>query len=259
MKTKSDTVVSFVGNFKYLYKNFSRIYSELTTNGNYKGDILIITSLFAPTLLIKELRRKNIHILRFKKIKFNKNAEHSLSNLNKKPNRHTTKNFQWHKLYLFHKKIKKWKYIFYLDINMTIHDDINELLNIKPTNKLLAREDGYPEFKWKLKSQFDSSQTLFRKLSKNYNLENNKYFQTGLMFFDTSIICSNTFHEIVSLVNKYPISVTNEQGILNLYFIDEKNIYESLVYELNGKITYFYWKLANKKVMITKAKSEQLK
>lgn len=259
MKTESKTVICFVGNFKYLYKNFSRIFNELTINGNYKGDILIITSLFAPTILIKETRGKNVHILRFKKIKFNKKAEYLLSNLSKKPNRHVTKNFQWHKLYLFHEKLKKWKYVFYLDINMTIHHDINELLNIKPSNKLLAREDGYPEFKWKLKNQFDSNQALYKKLSKNYNLENQKYFQTGLMFFDTSIIKSQTLDEIISLVNKYPISVTNEQGILNLYFMYEKNIYENLIHELGGKITYFYWKLLNKEVMITKANTVQLK
>ena len=57
----------------------------------------------------------------------------------------------------------------------------------------------------------------------------------------------------VSLVNKYPFSQTNEQGILNLYFIFLKNNYEELVGEVENKITYFYWLIDNKDVIISKA------
>ena len=39
---------------------------------------------------------------------------------------------------------------------MSIHHDINNLLRETPNNNLLARADGYPTYKWKLKSQFDN-------------------------------------------------------------------------------------------------------
>ena len=39
------------------------------------------------------------------------------------------------------------------------------------------------------------------------------------MYFDTNIIDDSTFEKIISIVEKYPISITNEQGILNLYFL----------------------------------------
>ena len=33
------------------------------------------------------------------------------------------------------------------------------------------------------------------------------------MYFDTSIIKNNTKEEILDLIDKFPISITNEQGI----------------------------------------------
>ena len=155
MVKKTAPVVCFVANFKYLYKNFPRIYQQLRSNGNYKNEVLVITTLISPTFLIKHLNKKNnVTILRFKKIRFDKLTENSFKNLKVDINRHITKNFQWHKLYLFHTKLKKWQYIFYMDINMSIHHDINNLLRETPNNNLLARADGYPTYKWKLKSQY---------------------------------------------------------------------------------------------------------
>lgn len=258
MVDKYNTAICLVANFKYLYKHFPRIYQQLRTKGNYSGEIVVITNMICPSIFIKFLRRKNnVTILRFRKIIFNKEAEEALSSLSAVPNRHLTKNFQWQKLYLFHNKIKKWKYIFYMDINMNIHHDINPILSIKPNKKLFARADGFPDYKWKLKTQFDKSHSKFNDLYKKYNLEITNYFQTGVIFFDTSIVKNNTLSEIKLLVQKFPISITNEQGILNLYFIFEKNQYEQLIDFLNGQLSYFYWKKSDQEVIITKALTEK--
>lgn len=254
MKTDQETSVCFVANFKYIYKHFPRISKELRLIGNFNGEIVLITNLFAPTFLIKETWKKsNVKILRFRNIKFDKNTHKHFISLNIQPNRYLTKYFQWNKLYLFHPKLKRWKYIFYLDINMTIHHDLNLLLSIHPKNQILARADGYPDYVWKLDSQFDQTHKQFNKLKKVYDLRISNYFQTGLMYYDTSIITKNTFKEIIELIKKFPISITNEQGILNIYFIFIKNQYSELVETLGEKITYYYWMLDNKEVMITKA------
>ena len=142
MVDKYNTAICFVANFKYLYKHFPRIYQQLRTKGNYSGEIVVITNMICPSIFIKFLRRKNnVTILRFRKIIFNKKAEEALSSLSAVPNRHLTKNFQWQKLYLFHKKIKKWKYIFYMDINMNIHHDINFQSN--QTKNYLLEQTGF--------------------------------------------------------------------------------------------------------------------
>jgi len=260
MNKFSNTAVCFVADFKYLYKNFSRIYNQLRTNGNYQDEIVIITNFFSPTFLIKDIRKKNgVVVLRFKKIKYDKKTEKSLKNLSVNQNRHINKNFQWNKLHIFTKKIKKWKYVLYLDINLSIHHDINPILNIRPINKIFARADGFPEYKWKLSSQFDQSKKDYKKLSENFDLDRTDYFQTGLMYFDTAIVTSSTFKEIISLVKKYPISTTNEQGILNLYFLFIYKKYKELDSYIEGKLSYFYWKTVDSEVIITKSLKQQYK
>lgn len=260
MQNSSSLTVCFVANFKYLYKNFPRVNQELRTNGNYSGDILIITSLFCPTFLIKNITKDNkVTVFRFKKLKFNSKTEKILKNLNSEPNRHNTKRFQWQKLYLFDKKIKRWKFVFYLDINMHIHHDINHILSIKPNSELFARADGYPDYKWKLSSQFDQTSELYENLKNKYDLEIKNYFQTGVLYFDTELITDNTFSEIISILDEFPISVTNEQGLLNLYFIFLKNQYKHLVEEIDGKLSYYYWNTKDKKIIITKSLVDKYK
>ena len=120
------------------------------------------------------------------------------------PNRNKTKKFQWHKLHLFDEYLKNWDYIFYLDINMNIHYDLNKILDISPTNCFMARVDTYPNYDRELKSQFDQTHSLFAMLEENYKLEVQNYFQTGVMYFDTNIIEKNTKNEIINLVKTYP-------------------------------------------------------
>ena len=50
----------------------------------------------------------------------------------------------------------------------------------------------------------------------------------------------NTLKEIVNLAHRYPISITNEQGILNLYFQKKVDTYIELPEYLDDYIIYFY-------------------
>lgn len=257
-KNNKEKAVAIVCDFNFLRKNLKRFYSELREIGNYKGDLIIITTYFCPTFLFKIINKKNdIKVLRFLKIKFRKDVQLTLENLKTypEPNRHKNKPFQWHKLHLFDEKLKDWDYIFYLDVNMKIHFDMVTILNISPTNKLLARADSFPDYDRTLETQFDKTHPLYSNLAKTYNLEVANYFQTGIMYYDTDIIQHDTKQNIINIVQEFPISITNEQGILNLYFYLNKNHYEEIPSEIGDYITYFYWKLKNKKVIITKADS----
>ena len=40
-KNTNSTAICLVANFKYLYKNFPRIYMQLRNIGKYKGEILV--------------------------------------------------------------------------------------------------------------------------------------------------------------------------------------------------------------------------
>jgi hypothetical protein len=245
-----------VSNFRFLKKYFNKTFSDIRKIGNYTGEIIVITNPLCPTFLITSLRKKNnIKVIRFRKIRFTNSANNILKNLNtgSELNRHLKKQFQWHKIHLFDEKLKAWKFIFYLDINMNIHSDINHILEIPVKNNLLARADAFPDYNRTLSTQFDTTNTIYKSLEVKYDLERKNYFQTGIMYFDTSIIGPKTKNEIIALVEEYPISITNEQGILNLYFYLEKNLYRELPDEVNGYTTYFYWKIKNRKVIISKA------
>jgi len=253
------TVVAVVSDFKFLNSNFNKLYDQLRGHGNYQGEILVITSKFSPCFLIKSIRKKNkVKVLRFKNIKFDKITEFELNNLEtyNDPNRNLTKKFQWHKLHLFDEYMKNWDYVFYLDINMNIHSDINRILAHTPENCFMARSDTYPNYDRELKTQFDQSHPVYIELEENYDLSVNDYFQTGVMYFDTKIISKHTKNQIIDLVNKYPISKTNEQGTLNLYLYLQKKKYRELPSKINGYTTYFYWKLNNENIIITKQLTE---
>ena len=142
---------------------------------------------------------------------------------------------------------------------MNIHHDINPILDVRPEKKIFARADGFPTYTWKLSSKFDNSHKLYKKLREEYDLDTINYFQTGVLYFDTDIIENETMNNILNLIKKYPISITNEQGILNIYFMYIKKQYSHLIEDVDKKLSYFYWKLPNKEVIITKSTVEQYK
>ena len=256
--------VCVAANPKYIYKYLNSFIKNLRTEGNYDGPLVVITNLFASRFLFKIMFKnndKNITFLKFKKTKFNKIAESKLENLKtgSQPNRHITKRFQWEKLNLFDPKLKNWDYIFYLDINMVIHFDINPIFSKLPDKKLFAKADRYPNYDKTLASQFDQTKPDFETLGKEFDLSSEKYFQTGVLYFDTNLIEKNTKYDLVKLTNRFPITLTNEQAIMNLYFANILNCYEELPEESEGIISYFYWKIQDKKVRITKQNTVQNK
>ena len=261
LKMKKDLAVCVVADFKYLYRYFYSFKRDLQLNGNYFGEILIITSLLSPTFLLPSTYSSKVKILRKKKIKLSRSTINILNSNDTKgqPNRNINKKFQWHKINLFDTSVKNWNYIFYLDINMKIHNDISGILSIKPNNKIFARADSYPEYKNNLSSQFDKNTESYIKLKEKYDLTINNYFQTGLLYFDTNIVNTKTKERLIELSEQYPCTITNEQAICNLYFIFEENLYEELVAEINNEISYFYWMLPDKKVIITKQNRIQYK
>ena len=79
------------------------------------------------------------------------------------------------------------------------------------------------------------------------------------MFYDTKIIKKDTKDNLIKLVEKFPLSTTNEQGIMNLHFgFDIKN-YQELDVNVGEYVTYYYWMKKGEKIIITKQSREQYK
>jgi len=64
------------------------------------------------------------------------------------------------------------------------------------------------------------------------------YFQTTVMLYDTNIIDSNTYDNLLNLSREYPISRTNDQGIIALYFTNIKPRFKQI--KTRNEYTHFY-------------------
>ena len=236
--------VTVLANREYL-RFFPSFYDQLRNKGEYRGDINLLTDNSIYLSSFNKKNYKNVNILKFKKIKFSNVTSKKLNSIEN--GRNLTKPFQWNKFYLFDKQFKEWDFNLYVDINMKINGNINNVLNLKKERKLIAPYDAYPDLDWTLESQFNGDEEILKKLKKKYDLSLKKYFQTGILYYDTSIIESNTIQNLKNIVEKYPVSKNNEQGIMNLYFIFEKDLFSPL-----SKDVYSYWSEKNDKAIITK-------
>jgi len=227
----------FICNKNYLSK-FIKTCTQLIENGCYNGNIcLIIGDDLNETIKTNEFIIKNKIIIKyFPDIIFPKSFYEINDNINT-DGRNILKKFQWHKLYLFNIFLKKWNYILYIDCGMNIFSNINYIIECKMKHTLLAHSDAYPTYEWKLNTQFDKNNKLYHNLNNNYNL-NIDYFQTTMMLYDTTIIKENTFQDLYNLSVKYPISRTNEQGIISLYFTNIINIWKQI--QIKNDNIYFY-------------------
>lgn len=231
--------IVFVCNKAYFNK-FIKTCNSLITTGNYKGNIcLVIGNDLNNDILLENdfIKKNNIIIKYFPDIEFT-DYFYKINNTTKTDGRNVTKKFQWHKMHIFNTFFKKWQFIFYIDCGINIHSDILPMLQLVQKNKLLAHSDAYPTYEWKLHTQFDKTNTeIFIKLMKNYKLDID-YFQSTILIYDTNIINNNTFTDLYNLSLEYPISNTNEQGIMNLYFNCTHDLWEQI--PLRNSKTNFY-------------------
>ena len=234
-----DICVVFVCNKAYFSK-FVDTCSQLVSAGKYNGNICLVIGddLQNDELLNSDIiKNNNIMIKYFPNISFS-NEFLEINNKVNGDGRNKTKCFQWHKLHLFDVFFKQWNYIFYLDCGINIFSDISHILNEITEDTLLAHSDAYPTYQWKLHTQFDKNITeYFRKLNNTYNLDID-YFQTTIMLFDAKIIEDDTYDNLLKLANDYPISLTNEQGIIALYFTNIKPLFKQI--KTHNEFTYFY-------------------
>ena len=218
---------------------FKKTANELIHNGKFNNDIVLIIGNDINEHEIKLdpfITENNINIFKICNIFFEQEINKQLESV-KTDGRNLNKKFQWHKLHVFNIFFKKWDYVFYLDCGMKIHSDIKPILDLRQKNSFIAQSDNYPDNGWDLSIQFDKTNNLFNDLNKQYIL-NIDYPQTGLMLFDTGLITNGLFNELLEIVYKYPITKTNEQAYVSLYFTNINNKWVKL--PIGDDNVYFY-------------------
>lgn len=224
--------VAFVCNFRYLDKFFDTC-KTLIDVGEYYGPIVLIVGndINVDTLNKHPFLKthKQILVKYCPDILFGKEVSAKIDKTNTQCGKFGYKLFQYHKYHLFTRFFKQWRYVFYIDCGAKIYNNIEPILQTATSDTLLAHSDAYPTYQWKLSCQFLEKIKI--------DLETD-YFQSTIMLFDTSIIEDDTFQQLYELTEKYPVSTTNDQGILNLYFNCIKKKWKQIPTENNS--TYFY-------------------
>jgi hypothetical protein len=242
----TDICIVFVSDKAYFNK-FIDTCNQLINHGKYNGNVCLVVGddLNNDAVLDCDfIKNNNIITKYFPNITFS-NDFLTVNKYVKTDGRNLTKKFQWHKLHLFNTFFKQWNYIFYIDCGITIFSDISPIINEATENTLLAHSDAYPTYEWKLHTQFCKNNTnLFTTLDNKYNL-NIDYFQTTIMLYDTKIIQDDTYDNLLNLSIEYPISRTNEQGIMSLYFTNVQPLFKQI--KTHNEYIYFYDYLSRNK------------
>jgi len=232
---------------KAYFSKFIYTCNQLIDNGKYKGNICLVVGddLHNNELLNCDIiKNNNIIVKYFPNISFS-NYFIDIQRKMNRPSHWFQKLFQFHKLHLFNTFFKQWDYIFYLDCGINIFSDISPIINEITENTLLAHSDAYPTYEWKLHNQFDKNNIeYFTKLNNTYNL-NIDYFQTTIMLYDTKIITNDTYNNLLNLLIEYPISITNDQGIIALYFTNIQPLFSQI--KICNEDIFFYDYLSRNK------------
>jgi hypothetical protein len=205
---------------KEYFSRFAFTCSQLVTKGKYKGDICLVIGNDLrndPMLDCDVIKNNNVTVQYFADIKI---AQQNLVGVNNNISAGGRK-INWNKFHIFNTFFKKWDYVFYLDSGLTIFSDISPMIAEAKQNTLLAHAGADAANTQTLREEFDQTQDAFVKLNETYDL-NVSSFQANVMLYDTTLIQQITFSEIYNLALKYPISKTNEQGIISLYFTSVK-------------------------------------
>ena len=232
-------------NGPYINKAFSTI-DNIRNVGLWKDDIVLLVSkdlynnentkneALKYNVILKELPEVNIDSIlnAWEKHKTHHNYEYIM-----------TRKYMYMKFYVFDKYFRDWNVVFYIDSGMKIYDNLERMkINCEPSNNIYAHSDSYPEYIWKLKCQFNLE--LFNdeenlEINNKYNLDIN-YFQGTTFIYDTKIIEDDTVEKLFELAFKYKYSHRMDQGILNLHFNCERNLWKQMPIKDESGFLYDY-------------------
>lgn len=118
------------------------------------------------------------------------------------------------RFYLFTEEFKKWRIIIYLDADIIVRAQLDNLVNVKGFAAVRDPLCLAEQFNDKM----DDGRSLYGELKKRYCLKGVS-FNAGVMAFSTDIINKALFAKLIDLVRAYGNNcIFGDQGILNLFF-----------------------------------------
>ncbi len=191
-----DSVLVLVANEKYL-PFAKKLFGNAIAAGNWKEDLLLITN--DENVKPFKIGSRDVQVKHVRPIE---ESDFSWSVYNQ---------IVWNKLNLFEEDMKQWAHIVYLDCDITIQGDINELRRVKAFSAV-------PYKAYRLNALFLNRESpTYKELLKNFDL-NALPLNSGVMAFPSSIISNKTYNEMIELYKKYKYIMYSDDEVLNLFY-----------------------------------------
>lgn len=203
------------------YMNHAKsLFYNIKNTGKWKGDLCLITPSELDTEDKKTFDNHNINILKVKEKSY------------------------YNKFFIFDEYFRKWDKVLYLDCDIFIFREMNEIFDMQvEENIIYASVDNdklYTHFcqGWEHKTKLK----VLNNLNGIYTGLMDYAFNTGVLYFNTSMINEFTVIELFKLKEKYTLinNHTNQKGtdqpILNFYFHNRFKEIDNEKFILKGSI-----------------------
>lgn len=230
------------------YSKALRTIQELRDYGRWTGDIVLIAVDFNPNPadLPNVILYKTTHI----------NTDGLLESLRKHPirpmpdNRHFAKLYQWDKLQVFKPYFRQWERVVFLDAGIRVFNSVQPLLDLHWKGKFLAPDDSDPydnghrfSIQLDIDANPDVNEQVFSEFSRDI-LEAH-YFNNCMFVFDTQLTYRTSFEDMEDYMNRFPIFMCNEMGLMNLVFTFKLNVWEPFPQTTSQGKYLFGWSESN--------------
>jgi lipopolysaccharide biosynthesis glycosyltransferase len=195
----SNKILVQVCNENYL-EQAKYLFANAKIHGKWDGDYCLIANNISPN-----------------KLNFLKETEISIFNIK-------SSNFYYAKLNIFDIFFKQWDYVLYFDQDIVIFDDIS--IEELPPKKIMFADLDRPFTIDQYLCQMhlsDQKEKAISELKTEYPFINEPGYNTGFLYFNTSLIEEDTVEKINNLKDRLSninnhASIGSDQPIINLYF-----------------------------------------
>lgn len=226
----SKTAVVLVTDKPFLYRA-ERTIKDIRSRGEWTGDIVLISVDFIPS--IDFINNYKVTIYPVKHIDVSPLVE-IWKSYPIKPmadQRHTKKLAQWNKLYVFDEYFLNWDRVIYFDAGLRVVGSINPLLDLDYKDKFIAPDDGCTNgSRFISQMDWDANPSVTKDIFDTFgeDIVKAQYFMNCMWLYDTAILHTCSKKDLEEGMKKYPISLCNEMGIMNLYFTYIHKVWQPL-------------------------------
>lgn len=216
----STVFVTLCDNSDY-YRRAKLTIEELRNVGRWTGDIVLMAVDFTPEPI------PGVEIHQVSHLSTDSLLDILRTNplLTAQDDRWKTKLYQWDKLQVFTDWFRRWERVVFLDAGLRIIAEVQPLLDLEWKGCLLGPDDTlHPAsagvtFRGQVDivSNPEATRVLFADFPESI-LDERSYLLNCMFVFDTALLDTIPYQELLNAMDRYPIATCNEMTIMNLVF-----------------------------------------